>query len=268
MDNSVDLQLLLETGRNPRSAQTMSVEIQNKERLNAILDMAYQYALKKGIESEMNGIRATINDPKISRNLDGIYNFSALMLQERIVPAVITEARDIVQNKNGNTLKTTSVIYKIDKQAYFSTLPPNWRTYFSFPESQYNVDFSETPTKELMPKNSREYEAWSQKTTEGFKEGQKVAREMFLYSLNKLNKDYIGMIRFHTFVLEGKISMPSLSKADLAISNTSDVMAIDQKLLSIRTLPSFEGRMIKWTTWQAPVKYYPSQQAATINNAD
>ena len=62
--------------------------------------------------------------------------------------------------------------------------------------------------------------------------------------------------------------MPSLSRADLAISNTSDVMAIDQKLLSIRTLPSFEGRMIKWTTWQAPVQYYPSQQAATINNAE
>lgn len=268
MDNSVDLQRLLETGRKPSSAQTISVEIQNQERLNAIYEMAHQYAIKKGIESEMNSIRTTINDPKVSRNLDGIYNFSSLMLMDRVVPPVITEARDIVQNKNGNTLQTTSVIYKIDKQAYFSTLPPNWRSYFNFPENKYNVDFSETPTKELMPKNSREYEVWSKKTIEGFNEGQKVAREMFLYSLNKLNKDYLGMIRFHTFVLEGKISMPSLSRADLAISNTSDVMAIDQKLLSIRTLPSFEGRMIKWTTWQAPVQYYPSQQAATINNAE
>lgn len=268
MDNSVDLQRLLETGRSPASAKTISVEIQNKERLNSILDMAYQHALKKGIESEMNGIRATINDPKISRSLDGIYNFPALMLKDRIVPPVLTEARNVVQNGNGKTLKTTGVIYKIDKQAYFSTLPPNWRTYFSFPESNYNVDFSETPTKELMPKNSREYDLWSKKTIEGFSEGQKVAREMFLYSLNRLNKDYLGMIRFHTFVLEGKISMPSLSRADLAISNTSDVMAIDQKMLTIRTLPSFEGRMIKWTTWQAPVQYYPSQQASTINNAE
>ena len=268
MDNSVDLQRLLDTGRNPPSVQTISTEVQNRERLKAILDAAYQHAVKVGIQSEMNGVRNALQDPKVERNLDGIYNFQTLMLKERVVPPVITEARDIVQNKNGTAFKTTSAVYKIEKQAYFSTLPPNWRTYLTFPSNDYDVDLTETPTKELMPRNSREYEAWKSKTIQGYNEGKKIANEMFEYSLNKLNRDYLGMVRFHQFVLEGKVSMPSLSRADLAISNTGSVMAIDQKLLTIRTLPSFDGNMLKWNTWQAPVQYNPSQQNATINNAE
>ena len=268
MDNSVDLQRLLDTGRNPPSVQTVTKEVQDSERLKAILDAAYQHAVKVGIQSEMNIVRSILQDPKMERNLDGIYNFQTLMLKERVVPPVITEAKDLVQNKNGTSLKTTSAVYKIEKQAYFSTLPPNWRTYLTFPSNNYTVDVTEAPTKELMPKTSREYEAWRVKTIQGFNEGQKIANEMFEYSLNKLNRDYTGMVRFHKFVLEGKISMPTLSRADLAVSNTGSVMALDQKLLTIRTLPSFDGNMLKWKTWQAPVEYNPSQQIATINNAE
>lgn len=268
MDNSVDLQRLLESGRNPPSVQTVSNRVSDEERLKAILDNAYQHAVKVGIQSEMNGIVSTLQDAKVIRNLDSIFNFDALLLKDRVVPPVITEARDIVQNKNGTSFKTTSMVYKIEKQAYFSTTAPNWRSYLTFPLVDYRVDFSETPTKDMMPKNSREYDAWRVKTENGFKEGQKIASEMFEYSLNKLVRDYTGMIRFHEFVLANKISMPTLSRSDLAVSNTGNVMAIDQKLLTIRTLPSFEGNTLKWTTWQSPVQYNPSQQSSTINNAE
>ena len=110
MDNSVDLQRLLDTGRNPPSVQTVTKEVQDSERLKAILDAAYQHAVKVGIQSEMNIVRSILQDPKMERNLDGIYNFQTLMLKERVVPPVITEAKDLVQNKNGTSLKTTSAV--------------------------------------------------------------------------------------------------------------------------------------------------------------
>lgn len=265
MDNSVDLQLILDTGKNPPSVKSVSKAVVNEERLAAILESAYQYALKKGIESEMRAVRAVIS--KNERNLDAIYNFSPLMI-DRVVPPVITVTKDIVQNPNESSIKTTGVVYKIEKQAYFSTLPPNWRTYLTFPETSYAVDVTETPTKDLMPKGGAELTAWNKRVTAGFTEGQKVAQDMFKHGLNKLNRDYMGIVRFHQFVLEGKINMPTLNRAELAVSNNGSIMSIDQKMLNIRTLPSFVGNTLKWTAWLTPVKYNPGGQAATYDGAE
>ena len=260
MDNSVDLQLLLETGNRPASVKVVSKEYQEKERLKAILDSAYNYAVRKGIESEMKVIRNAIR--KNERNFDSIFNYSPLMIHDRVVPPVVTEARNIVQNKNSGTLKTTSALYRIEKQAYFSTLPPNWRTHLSFPESKFAVDENERPTREIMPRGSTEIAKWKEVTTKGFKDGQLEAQSMLKYGLNQLNKEYVGMIRFHEFVLAGKVSMPSISRQELAITNNGSAMALDQKLLTIRTLPSFDGNMMHWNTWLAPVEYDASKQAS------
>jgi defect-in-organelle-trafficking protein DotC len=262
MDNSVDLRLLLDAGNRPASVQRISKEIQDKERLQAILDSAYNYAARKGMQSEMKVIRAIL--AKNERNLDAIYFYSPLMIHERVVPPVITEAKNIVENKNGGTLKTTGALYRIEKQAYFSTIPPNWRNYLSFPESNFIVDESERPTRELMPKGSNELKLWKEATEKGFRDGQAEAQSMLNYGLNRLNKEYLGMIRFHEFVLAGKVSMPSISRQELAITNNGSVMSLDQKLLMIRTLPSFDGNMMNWNTWLAPVNYDPSKQASNF----
>lgn len=266
MDNSVDLQLLLEAGRNPPHVRVVTDAIVNEERLIAMKETAYQYALKKGIESEMKLIRTAIS--KNERNLDAIYNFNPLMIHDRIIPPVITEARDLVQNKSYDSLNTTAAIYKIEKQARFSTRAPNWKSYLSFPESNYKVDLAETLTKESMPKGSKERKIWDEQVTKGFRDGQIQAQNIFKYSLNQLNTDYSGMVRFHTFVIAGKVSMPSITRKELAITNTNSLMTIDHKLLQIRTLPSFNGRMLNWNTWIEPVQYNPGKQIATINSDD
>lgn len=268
MDYSADLNILLDSGRNPPSVRSVGKMVEREELRKAMLESAYQHGIKAGIASGVKGINSILNDKQTQRQLDSIYNFQYLTLGDKVVPPVITEAKNIVQNKGGTTLKTTGVVYKIEKQAYFSTLPPNWRQYFSFPNDKYALDMSETPTKEMMPKGSEEYKMWKERTTEGFNEGLNIANKMFEHSLNKLNRDYIGMIRFHEFVLDGKISMPSLSRSSLAVTNTGSTMTIDQKALTIRTLPSFDGNILKWTTSIKPVEYFDGQQSVTINNAE
>lgn len=264
MDNSVDLQLLLETGGKAPAVQVVTKEIQQQERLKTILEAAYEHALRKGIESEMKVIRTAVS--KNERNLDAIYNFEPLVIHERVVPPVITEAKDLVQNKSYDSLKTTSAVYKIEKQAYFSTLPPNWRTYLTFPKDEYTIDLADIPTKELMPKGSKERAEWEKQTVKGFRDGQLQAQSIFTHALNKLNRDYTGMVRFHEFVIAGKVSMPSINRRELAVTNTNETMVLDQKLLTIRTLPSFDGNMLNWNTWLTPVQYDPSKQASTIND--
>lgn len=78
MDNSVDLQLLLDTGSNPPSVTTVTKTIEEQERLKVILSSAYEYAVRKGMQSQMRKINTMIS--KNERNLDAIYNFSPLMI--------------------------------------------------------------------------------------------------------------------------------------------------------------------------------------------
>lgn len=263
MDNSVDLQLLLDTGSNPPSVTTVAKTIEEQERLKVILSSAYEYAVRKGMQSQMRKINTMIS--KNERNLDAIYNFSPLMIQGKVVPPVLTEMKDIIQVPNTSTFKSTSVLYQIDKQAYFSTTPPNWRSYLTFPESTFTIQFEEMPTKELAPKGSKQLAEWEKATKRGWVDGEKQANDIFKYSMNKLNRDYIGMTRFHEFVVQGKVSMPSISNSSIALANNGSAMAIDQSMLVIRSLPSFEGNMMKWNNFIAPVEYSPSKQIATIN---
>lgn len=266
MDNSVDLQVLLQTADRPPHVREISKEITEQARLETILSNAREYAIAKGMESRMKTIRDTVKAEE--RNLDAIYNFSPLMIHNRVVPPVITEAKDIVQNPDTLTLKTTGVLYKIDKQARFSTVAPNWREYLNFPVTQYEVAFDETPTRELMPRTKAEKDKWREITIKGFADGMEQADNILKYRLNKLNKDYQGMSRFHEFVIAGKITMPSIANRDLAIASTNSAMALDQRLLTIRTLPAFEGNMTKWSTWITPVQYDPSGKPVTINKVD
>lgn len=266
MDNSVDLQVLLQTADRPPHVREISKQISEEARLEAILENARDHAIAKGMESRMKTIRATVASEE--RNLDAIYNFAPLMIHDRVVPPVITEAKDIVQNPDTLTLKTTGVLYKIQKQAQFSTVAPNWREYLTFPVTQYEVAFDETPTREMMPRTSAEKAKWQQVTIKSFKDGMDQADSILKHSLNKLNTDYNGMIRFHEFVIAGKITMPSIVNRDLAIASTNSAMALDQRLLTIRTLPAFEGNMTKWSTWITPVQYDPSGKPVTINKVD
>lgn len=266
MDNSVDLQLLLEANSKMPSVQVVSKSLQEDEQLKALLDQVYQYSARKGIESEMKTIRTAV--AKNERNLDAIYNFSPLMIHDRIVPPVITEARDITQTDNSSSLRTTGAVYKIDKQAHFSTLPPNWRTYLTFPKSEYEVDTSEAPTKESFPQARKYNDLVKKQTIKGFRDGQAQAQKILNYSLNRLNRDYIGMARFHEFVIAGKVSMPSIARRELALTANASSMIFDEKLLTIRTLPSFDGNMLNWNTWLVPVQYDPGKQVATINDAE
>ena len=64
MDNSVDLQLLLDSGRNPPSVRVISKTVAERERLNAIYEAAYEHAVRKGIQSEMKNEKLQLTPQK------------------------------------------------------------------------------------------------------------------------------------------------------------------------------------------------------------
>lgn len=81
--DAATLNELLKAGKNSGAAA----------RTQAIRDTALSLGVKGGIVWQLDNIRVIIN--RRARDLDTIYDFGHLMIQDRVVPPVISEARDL-----------------------------------------------------------------------------------------------------------------------------------------------------------------------------
>lgn len=50
--------------------------------------------------------------------------------------------------------------------------------------------------------------------------------------LERLNRDYIGMIKFHLLAMQGRITMPAISSYNLYDKNTGIHRSIDEKIIT------------------------------------
>lgn len=260
--DNANLQELL----NPSSQSSLEVhvsDIEQQARIEAMLELVTQKGIKLGINDYLSDARSAINSQE--RNLDTIYNFRPYMIKDVVIPPVVIESKNLVENPNSLAYKTTKQTYRIDKQARFSTRAPDWRQYLTFPILDSAVDYVTFIPKEMLPSSDQEQKIWKQEAEKAYKLGLIEGRNIVEDAVGRLNKDYIGMITFHKFVLEGKLSMPAFSSQSLAVSSTKDTMALDTKLLQIQQLPQFNSNIETWKPVIQPEKIEPSNSNSKIN---
>ena len=213
-----------------------SIEIQARD--EAINEYAFNLAIRTAITSQLtkahNGIMAN------QRELDSIYNFVPLMIQGKVVPPVITESRNLYNQSGTNQIRLSGAVYDIYTQARFSSVAPNWRDYLVFPQENNAYELIAFGATGFEPKNDHEKEIWVKATIDGWKQGQKQANDIIQNAMDRLNRDYIGMVRFHTFVAQGKVTMPIINSYQLYDSNLGERLILDEHLLELQTLPTFK----------------------------
>lgn len=211
-------------------------------KLKAMYDLSKNIAIRAAMRSQLQSFEKDIN--QYSRQLDAIYNFSPLMIQGRVVPPVIAEAHNLYNQPNANQIRLSKAIYSIEKQAYFSSTAPNWRNYLKFSNEASAFEKYTYSGGYMEPKSQKEKEVWEKGTIEGWRLGIEQANVVLSQSFDRLNTDYIGMIRFHRFVIEGKINMPVINQYNLYDTNSGDKMVLDEQLLKIQVLPSFSSNKL------------------------
>ena len=223
-------------------------------RTNALVTTATGLGVKLGLTWQLTNINNAIK--KDERSLDTAYDFGIYMIQDRVVPPVITEMRDVYTQDGDYTLRLSGAAYKIENQARFSSVSPTWRNYLTFPLPE--VTQSSVATL-LKPRDESEATIWRTALKEGWYQGVEQANIMLEYGFDRMNRDLLGMMRFHTFVRQGKISMPAIAyeRMDLALDGAT--LAIDEKLLRITTLSQFSESI---QTWKASISMSP--QAAPV----
>lgn len=226
-------------GASPNGGVDTGLNEAQVARAKAVHDTALSVGLKAGMAWQLRNIDNVITS--MARDLDQVYDFGALMINQRVVPAVITEARNVYNQDGDYAVRLSGALYQIERQARIASVPPHWREYLSFPKS-----VAAPPVDMIAVRDSNERTVWEQAVKGGWSQGVEQANLTLTQAMDRLNRDFGGMSRFHRFVIEGKVSLPAIATEDIPVSHNGSTMAVDETLLRITTLPEFNSKMGSW----------------------
>lgn len=211
----------------------------SKIRLKAIEDTATGLGARGALAWRSQQIDTTLN--KQAAYLDNIFDFNALMLPHNVLPAVIVQAQDLYHQDDADTVRLASKTYQILSPARFVTTPPTWRTYLTMPYKKPNL-----PNSALLPHNSAEITVWNNYYSIGWKNGLAQADNIFNQNLNRLKRDFNGIILYRKLYTQKMISAPYVSEADLGVTGDRNAIRINDHVLRITQDSGIQTNSSKW----------------------
>lgn len=215
-------------------------------RLKALRDAAMAYGARAGLAHRSYVIAKLVRGQ--ADTLDGVFNFSMLMLPHTVVPPVLTQSTDSMKVTDGRAIRVSDVTYTIEQQAHFATAAPNWREYLR-PKQVWHL---RSPAAALLPKNGTERTAWKDFLTAGWKLGVSQANAAFTQSLARLKRDYLGMVLYRRLLAKHMVSKPYVARADLGVTGDGHSMSINDRVLRITAIPSLNLHPKDWKPLPVP----------------
>ena len=213
-------------------------EGEDKLRGGAMKDAALSYGARAGLAWESRNINRMLQGR--SSEIARTYDFQRTMIKGpdnvTILPPVISEARQAWETSEaGKTLRVADTVYEIVEQARFAAVPPLWQAYLV---RDYKTP--EPPPDSLLPKDSTEREQWRKWVSEGWSMGQKQAREIFQADLERLERDFNGMVRYKALLEQGKVSAPVVADAKFGTTGTGQDMRVNDRAIRITRDPTLK----------------------------
>lgn len=173
--------------------------------------------------------------------LDHVFNFNQILLKHNVLPPVLTESQGNLNLADNNTVRMADKTYKIVSPARFVTTPPTWRNYIWLSFKKPGV-----PDTTLLPANKAEARIWNFYLRIGWKEGLQQANDIFAANLNRLKRDYLGMVLYRKLLAQGIITSPQISKADLGVTGNADQLRINDEVMRITAHSALQPDSNKW----------------------
>lgn len=212
----------------------------NNIRYNALQSTATtlgaQGALAWRSEQIDNALQAESDD------LDGIFNFQQLLINGQVLPPVIVQNDGQASIHGPDMIRTSEHTYKIIQKAQFVTTTPTWRTYLW-------MDFKkpDQPDSSLLPTNDAETKVWNYFLQQGWQQGLQQANDIFSTQLNRLKRDYLGMVLYRKLLSEHMVSAPFVAKADMGVTGNGQEIHIDDRVYRITKHSLLQTNPNKWS---------------------
>lgn len=212
----------------------------NPIRLQALHETAFTLGARGALAWRSIQIDRTLENE--SDYLNHVFNFNQLLINGNVLPPVITQADDSFNLSSANAIRTASKIYKIVSQARFTTTAPTWRAYLWM-----NFKKPKMPSHTLLPSTQIEANVWNQYLREGWKQGLAQANEIFAVNLNRLKRDYVGMVTYRKLLAQHMVSAPYVAHANLGVTGNSQEIRINDRVARITDQSKLQTDANKWT---------------------
>lgn len=210
-------------------------------RIQMLRETALSVGARGGLAHRAKEINAIVE--KQAGVLDRVFNFNGMMLDNNVLPPVLTEGRNSLDLASDDVIRISDRNYKIIKQARFVTAIPNWRDYLLL-----NYETPEVPDKSLLPKDRAEKIIWQKYIDEGWIAGIKQAELIFDEQVYKLTRDYNGMILYRTLLAKNMVSPPYVANLDLGVTGNESGISVNDRVLRITAKPTLKTNSKEWKT--------------------
>ena len=215
------------------------VEIKKGFRGTEIYNEAVRYGAQVALSSTINDFVKGVE--KRQSELRNVYDFGSLMLSHgTVVPPVVSVSRDVVSSV-GDKYQRIAARYKIISQAKFVSTPITFLDYFNFQD--YEVD---SPSEYNVPLSDNEMNYWRNGVYDGWLAGSNQASVEIESAVNRLNRDYIGMVRYTIMLLSNMVSEPVVNKNSRSTDSTKDSLDVGKVTLNISSDMRFKADDELW----------------------
>lgn len=190
-------------------------------REEAIYEAAYTVALQASVKQRYTEINNVLES--LDKELDKAFNFTPLMMYgNRVMPPIVTQAGSSFDLREPKLAVTSDKTFRIFKDARIVTLAPSWRDYM-----YKEFGAIENINRLLSPKDNAEQQLWQKAVLTGWAEGQSQAHKIFKINLNRLVRDYNGVIQYLLLADQGIMSMPQLATGKHSVKESEEGQALD-----------------------------------------
>lgn len=213
-------------------------------RRDAIKEAALSLGARGGLAWRSYAIRQELETR--GRYLDKVYDFRKLLIAAPsgfvIEPPIINESVNaLLIDNGGQTAAVSERVYNIINNATIVTTPRTWRTYLDRVWGE--VD---SPPDILLPENDDERKIWIERVREGWEQGILQAEDTFENDLNRLNADFMGMVRYRKLLAQGMVSPPYALQVDMGVTGNGDEMRIGDRSVHITGKPQLMTGFNEW----------------------
>jgi defect-in-organelle-trafficking protein DotC len=175
--------------------------------------------------------------------LDKMYQFQTLLGPGGVLPPVIVEARDS-EAVDPDQVRTATRIFKIARAERLVSVPPTWRDYlYTGLIVSASIDM---PQDDARPKGDTEMKVWQDSVTQGWQEGQAQAQAIFETNLNRLTRDFNGMLRYSILLKQSIITPTQVAQSHRAVSGDPLEIKMDDRLRRITQKAELQIDASKW----------------------
>ena len=206
------------------------VKFADERRQAAMRDAAFSFGLQSGLVRRAFELGQVLD--RYERQLDRVYRFESVLIERegfQVLPPVVVETTQAFRREGGGRRAATARrVLRIERAAEVVGRAPRWRRYFDRSWAP-----ARPPSAVLFPRTGEERELWRKWVREGWMEGTGLAEEAFVSDLDRLNRDFEGIVRWRILEAQRLVTAPELEVTLRSVVGGGREMRVDEREITI-----------------------------------